>query len=106
MALLPGMFVDVAGKASGLSGEGQYPASSPCVRRDPYGEAFRFWAVEVDTFRNNQQRWLWVPAFLARRDDRRECCCANYTRPFAPCKRERDVLHRRRGHAAIDHDGL
>jgi hypothetical protein len=23
----------------------------------------RFWAVAVDTFSNNQRRWLWVPAF-------------------------------------------
>src|SRR5260370_30221174 len=37
--------------------------SRPGERRDPYSAASRSWAVEVDTFSNNQRRWLWVPAF-------------------------------------------
>src|SRR5664280_1322759 len=34
----------------------------PCERRDPYREVSRFRDV-VDVLRNNQGRWLWVPAF-------------------------------------------
>src|SRR2546429_2074702 len=106
MALLPGMFV-VRCCGQGKRIERRRSISlhrRPCVRRDPYAEAFRFWAVEVDTFGNNQQRWLWVPAFAGTTGG---SVVARTTRdPLPPASGRGEALHRRRGHAAIDHDGL